>query len=102
MKNLDIMSQSKGGFMIKRDVQSYGFNPIPMNQRYPEIMKVLQESTEPLSSTEIANLYITNPNSSDGLVTGSILNVLALAGIVKKNTYVKGNSKRNSYELVRK
>lgn len=62
-------------------------------------MNVLNFSTKELSATEIAELYFSNPSVSDALTTGSILNVLALAGIVTRVDSSKGKSKRVKYKL---
>jgi hypothetical protein len=57
---------------------------IPLEQRYEMIMQVMNSTRKFMTSRQIADSYINNPTTSDVLVTGSILNVLALANLVTK------------------
>ena len=74
---------------------------IPMDQRYPMIMGILNTTALALTSREITERYVYQPTESDKLVTGSILNVLTLAGIVKKFTDPDPKRKINRYVLDR-
>lgn len=86
--------------MIVRDRSYRSGETIALSERFPEIMKILKNSTSPMSAHDIAKLYVSTPNSSDSLVTGTILNVLALAGVVQKTVFFKGKSNRSVYSLV--
>lgn len=81
--------------MIKRESV---YTSISMERRFPLIMKILLSSNAPMSPKAIAIKYIDNPTSSDILVTGTILNVLALAKIVRKSTN-NLKAKRTFYRL---
>jgi hypothetical protein len=83
--------------IIRQDM----YETIPMDQRYPMIIEILNVNALALTSREIAERYIYSPTESDRLVTGTILNVLTLAGIVKKFTEMGSKHKTNRYVLDR-
>lgn len=74
---------------------------ISMEQRYPLIMDILKKSDKPLSTRQIVNRYILNSSASDPLVTGTILNVLVLSGVVNRVEEFKGRTVRLFYELAK-
>ena len=74
-----------------------------MEDRYAGIMKALQSGLI-LSPREVCNVYLgETANTSDVGSTGQILNVLALAGVVRKTTHLaKRKMFINKYELIQK
>lgn len=76
------------------------YDSISMDRRFPEIMAILNTTAIPLTSREVAARYVVQPSESDKLVTGSVLNILALVGLVKK--YTSSDKRRtNTYVLDR-
>lgn len=69
-----------------------------LHTRMIKITSVLNYSDSALSSREIAEKYIQIPTSSDSLTTGSILNVMAILGHVKKIGSQKGKTTKYKYQ----
>lgn len=69
-------------------------------ERVKNIVKVLNESSEPLSARQIAEKKwnITSYNDSHVLSTGQILNVMNALGLVKRFTVFKGKSPRYKFQ----
>lgn len=65
-----------------------------LDERTNKTMDVLAQAFEPLTARQIAEKYMQNPTASDALTTGTICNVLAAAGMVRKSTKPRG---RRSY-----
>lgn len=80
----------------------YSDKVMSMEDRYVGIMKAM-ESGLILSSREVCQRYLGDAaNQSDVGSTGQILNVLTLAGMVRKTTHlISKNRFTHKYELIK-
>lgn len=58
--------------------------------RTNEVLRIMDESPEPMTAKQISNLYVDNSTTSDHGTTGVICNVLTASKILRRGEKLRG------------